>query len=426
VIGNPPYVRQEQFSDLKPYLKQRFSVYYGTADLYSYFIELGMHLLRNGGHFQYIVANKWMRANYGEPLRTWMKESVNIDAIYDFGDLPVFEEATTYPCLLQLSKRKPTDSFMAAEVESLEFDELEGYLKEIRFRSDQSKLRDDGWALIDKKAQHLLEKLKKTGTPLGEYVGGKIYRGVLTGYNKAFVIDEETKDWLIEQDPKSAEIIKPYLAGRDIKRYQLPEPQNYLILIPKGHTNENRGKKDAWSWFSETYPAIAEHLSQYENKAKKRYDQGEYWWELRACDYYDEFEKPKIIYPNICKKPEFTFDDKERYTNQKCFIISIDDRVLLAVLNSSVMEFFFETVLPKLRGDYFEPSYVYMKDFPVPKIGKNEREKLEELVNEILTSNQKEGDEYVSSIQEAIDQIVYELYGLSEEEIGVVKNHLKV
>jgi adenine-specific DNA-methyltransferase len=253
------------------------------------------------------------------------------------------------------------------------------------------------------------------------------------------VIDKETKERLIAEDSRSAEVIKPFLAGREIKRYQTPTPEKYLILFPKGFTIKSNLPKDdpnyisqmnepprygymnydpAWQWLQSNYPAIANHLKSYENAAKKRTDQGDFWWELRACDYYGEFEKEKIIYPNICKGPEFTFDSSSTYANQKCFIISKYDKGLLGILNSQVSYFLFDQILPKLRGGFFEPSYLYFKDFPILK---DETGRIDLLVEEIL--NLKNHDPYAETkeLENKIDQLVYELYGLSREEIGIVE-----
>lgn len=355
-------------------------------------------------------------ANYGKPLRTWMQQR-QITAITDFGDLPVFEEATTYPCLLEIKKADNPTVFKALEVESLPVEDFDVLEEERGFKVDAKKLSLEGWSLVPLKTQQLLEKLKEVGTPLGEYVGEKIYYGIKTGLNKAFVIDGETKDRLIEEDPSSSDLIKPFLAGREIKRYQVPKADNYLILVKNGQTNQMRGKKDPWEWFSENYPAVANYLSQFEEKAKARYDQGEFWWELRACSYYDEFEKPKIIYPNICKRPEYTFDDEFKFTNQKCFIISLEDKFLLAYMNSTLMHFLYEQVLPKLRGDFYEPSYVYLKDFSVPK----KSDKLAALADQILKTKKENPEADTSKLEAEIDRLVYELYGLSKEEIGVVE-----
>lgn len=274
VIGNPPYVRQEGLGDLKEYFQRKYTVYHGMADLYAYFIEKGVSLLNNKGIFGYIVANKWMRANYGEPLRKWLKRQC-IAQIVDFGDLPVFQQATTYPCILVIGKDKPPSAFIAAQVKTLEFESLEGYVKENRHSVKLSILDDKGWSLADERSTALLNKLKKTGIPLKEYVKGKIYRGVLTGLNEAFVIDEETRNMLVSEDPKSKEITKPFLIGRDVKRYQPPTGKQFLIFIPKGWTSANFGNvSDVWNCFQKKYPAVARHLLPFADNAKKRYDKG--------------------------------------------------------------------------------------------------------------------------------------------------------
>ncbi len=436
VIGNPPYVRQEGLGDLKEYFQRKYTVYHGMADLYAYFIEKGVSLLRDKGIFGYIVANKWMRANYGEPLRKWLKRQC-IAQIVDFGDLPVFQQATTYPCILVIGKDKPPSAFVAAQAKTLEFESLEGYVKENRHSVKLSILDDTGWSLADERSAALLNKLKKTGVSLKEYVKGKIYRGVLTGLNEAFVIDEETRNMLVSEDPKSKEIIKPFLIGRDIKRYQPPTGNQFLIFIPKGWTSANFGNvSDVWNCFQKKYPAVARHLLPFADNAKKRFDKGDYWWELRACEYYAEFEKPKIVYPNICKKSEFVFDEEGFYTNQKCFIISLPDKYLLGLLNSTVNNFLFRSILPKLRGGFYEPSYVFFKDFPIRLIDfsnatdKARYDQMVALVNQMLDLHKQLAlaktdhdktviQRQIDATDRQIDQVVYELYGLTEEEIKI-------
>lgn len=366
VIGNPPYIRQESLGDDKPYYQSIYEVFTGTADIYSYFIEKGVTLLAPGGQFSYIVANKWLRAKYGFKLRQWLKTRC-IEEITDFGDLPVFTGATTYPLILRVSNNQPHNLPRVTTVDTLDFSSLQKYVDEHGEIADQTCFEEDGWSLAGKQTQDLLAKLRQNSIPLGEYVHGKVFYGIKTGLNKAFVIDQATKDRLIAEDPRSAELIKPFAQGRDIKRYAPIPVKQYLILIPKGWTNQHR-KGNAWNWFSSQYPAIASHLKQFEREATERGDKGDYWWELRACDYYDEFEKPKIVYPNILKQPEFTFDQTGIYTNQKCFIIPSDDLYLLGILNSSVSMFLFTQMFPKLRGDFYEPSWVFFQNFPIPVV----------------------------------------------------------
>jgi len=341
IVGNPPYVRQETLGEeFKTYAKEKFATYAGTADLYTYFIERAMSLLKPGGLFGFIVANKWMRANYGEPLRHWLKQQC-IEEIIDFGDLPVFQQATTYPCILILRKDAPRQTFSVVKVETLEFDNLANYARERQSQMTQTALDDKGWSLAEGQAQGLLEKIRKAGVPLGEYVEEKIFFGVKTGLNDAFVIDAKTRAKLIAEDRKSKDLIKPFVMGRDVKRYE-PLPHNrHLILVPKGWTREQMGKsRDAWGWFKKNYPAIAKHLVSFADDAEKRQDKGEYWWELRACAYYAEFEKPKIVLPDIAIRANFTLDDDGKYYCANTgYIIGNADRYLLGVLNSSLITF---------------------------------------------------------------------------------------
>jgi hypothetical protein len=229
---------------------------------------------------------------------------------------------------MQISNGEPLSTFEVTQVETLEFPDLEAYVKEHKYAVNQDELDDGGWSLVDEQTAALLKKIRQVGIPLGDYLQGNIYRGIVTGLNEAFVIDSSTRDKLIAEDPKSAELIKPFLAGKDIKRYQ--QFKEKLMPKPKDGSGEKwQGRKP-----------------------------GSYkWYEIQdSIDYYLEFEKPKIIYPNICKRPEFAFDESKKYTNQKCFIIPLTDRYLLGILNSSVNFFLFRTILPKLRGDFYEPS----------------------------------------------------------------------
>jgi hypothetical protein len=439
VIGNPPYVRQELLSESKSYFQDHYQVYHGVADLYVYFLEKGVSLLSEKGLFGMIVANKWLRANYAKPLRQWLTQRRLIELI-DFGDLPVFYPATTYPCILTIQKSEPAPTVTVTKVSTLAFEELSEYVKPLRYEIATQSLKEEGWSLANPQTQVLLEKLRWVGMPLGEYVNEQIYRGILTGLNEAFVIDAKTREKLIAKDAKSAKLIKPLVLGRDVKRYQPLDCTQYLILIPKGWTQlTSGGQKNAWKWLQRHYPAIATHFKPFVEPAQQRCDQGEYWWELRACDYYQEFEKPKIIYPNICHQPEFTLDDAGWYTNQKCFIISVPDKYLLGILNSSLTYWWFRLRLPKLRGDFYEPSYVYFKEFPVRLPDFNnptdrvKHDRIVHLVTQMLDLNKRLATSaldphgktvlkrQIEAVDEEIDRVVYGVYNLTEEEIKIVE-----
>jgi type II restriction/modification system DNA methylase subunit YeeA len=432
VVGNPPYIRQEELGELKKHLEKSFEVYAGTADILVYFIELGVKILKAGGEFSFITANKFMRAGFGAPLREYLAK-LHIHDITDFGDLPVFDEVTTYPCILALSKNEAGKDFYAANIETLEFDDFSEYLKKKRFRKKQANLKAEGWSLSSDKADALLDKIKATGVPLGEYVNGQIYYGIKTGLNEAFVIDAAIRDALIKADKKSAEIIKPFLAGRDVKRYGSLDADKFLILLPKGITDLNRRNLEPFNWLEKTYPAVAKHLKPFESDAKKRYDKGDYWWELRACDYYAEFEKPKIICPAIVQKGSYLFDNAAFYSNDKTTIIASEDLYLLANLNSKVADFVLHSIASTKQGGFYEYKPMYISMVPIfQNPPKETRKQIISLVESMLALNKKRAketdtakreaiDEKISETDREIDALVYELYGLDEKEIRMVE-----
>ena len=432
VIGNPPYVRQELLTDFKEYFQRKYKVYHGAADLYSYFFERGVALLSEGGLFGIIVANKWMRANYGEPLRKWLKEQ-DIKQIIDFGDLPVFESATTYPCIFISSRSKnPAPSVEMVNVKTLKFEPtLQSYVDEHKQTLSKDLLDDSGWNLASEAEHRLLKKLQNKGVPLGEYVKGKIYRGVLTGLNEAFVIDEETKKRLIKEDKKSAAIIKPFLAGRDIKRYQQPVSDKYLIFTRRGIDIDK-------------YPAIREYLNQFKTqlqpkpkdfkgKTWKGRKPGSYkWFEMQdAVDYYEEFEKPKIIIPAIVKSASYTFDETGFYSNDKTSIISLNDKFLLGILNSTACDYFIKSIAATKHNGYFEYKPMYVEQLPIPTASSTQKKEIEKLVGQILNLNTQKSqanvpgvieqiDNQIAHADEKINKLVYQLYELTEDEIKVI------
>ena len=314
VIGNPPYVRQEQIKELKPALKEEYECYTGVADLYVYFFEKGYRLLKSGGALTYISSNKYFRSGYGEKLRQYLGEQATVQHLIDFGDASVFE-AIAYPSIIQVSKAKPANH----QTRVLNWDkeqplsEFVNVFKTQSFHIDQKELTSDGWRLESPEVLRLLDKLRNAGTPLGEYVNGRFYYGIKTGLNEAFVVDRATRDRFIAEHSSSAEVLKPLIRGRDVKRWSVNFAEQYLIKIEssenKQHPWSNKSDKEAEDIFAKTYPAIHARFELFRERLVKRCDQGKYFWELRSCAYYNEFETSKIIYPNICKRNEFTFDE---------------------------------------------------------------------------------------------------------------------
>jgi hypothetical protein len=425
IIGNPPYIRQEEISWMKPWLQKQYATYSGTSDLYVFFVEKGMQLLKPGGHFCYILPNKWMKGGYGKPLRLWAAQWHTVQMV-DFGDLPVFEEATTYPSIWLMQHTKAIQTgFTAAIADTLDYpDGMESYLQSRWLQVGADSLTADSWNLIDSRKQRLLEKINGAGQPLGEYVRGKIYYGIKTGFNEAFVIDTPTKQRLVAEDPRSAEVLKPFLAGRDIKRYQQPVSDKWLILFPNGFTRERFGKlseTEAYATMQEAYPAVMAFMEPFEEKAKARYDQGQFWWEQRPCEYLNEFGRNKIIIPAIVQGASYALDTFGNFSNDKTSIIPGTDLYLLGLLNSRVVDYYLMAIASTKQNGYYEYKPVYVSQLPIASAEGDVKFEIERLVSQILEikSNDKSAD--TSGLEQQIDALVYEAYGLEEEEVRMME-----
>ncbi|MXX50558.1 MAG: restriction endonuclease subunit R, partial [Chloroflexi bacterium] len=330
-------------------------------------------------------------------------------------------------------------TFAAAQVDTLEFSNLRDYVSSRRYAVDRSLLDDGGWSLARREVQELLRKLSDTGVPLLEYVDKGIHFGIKTGLNEAFVIDEATRDNLIAEHTGSAQVIKPFLAGRDIKRYADALVSRWVICIPSGWTNANMGSsKDPWRFIQESFPAVINYLKPYKAKAEKRWDKGDFWWELRPCAYYGEFEQPKIMLPDISLRGNFILDESgEYYCVNTAYIIGNADKYLLGILNSKLITFVYSHISSTYRGGYLRFIYQYLAKLPIRTIDfdnsadaalHDEMVALVETMLELhkqLPSLSGEARRVVELRIEAtdreIDALVYTLYGLGEDEVGIVE-----
>ncbi len=376
VVGNPPYVRQEGLGEDKKAFQTTFQVFNSIADLYTYFIERGHVLLGAKGRFGMITANKFMRANYGAALRSFLTNKVKLEKLIDFGELRVFGDAATDPIIL-LSVKTP-DKKIEIEyllLKDLNFDNLSRLVKELAIKMPESAFSDSNWSLAATSSQSVLDKLKTNSVTLGQYVDGTIRRGILTGYNEAFFIDRITRDKLVSEDPQSAEVIKPLIVGDDVRRYYLDAKQQYLIFTRRGINISN-------------YKTIEKYLAQYRNLLEPKPQiwnsktQGEWqgrkpgpykWYEIQDnVAYYPEFEKPKIIYPVIAMINRFMLDSEGYYSNDKTFIIPKDDKYLIAVLNSSLIWAYLKTICSVFgdadNGGRLELRSVYLETIPIHRI----------------------------------------------------------
>lgn len=254
------------------------------------------------------------------------------------------------------------------------------------------------WRLTDAESAARLGRMQRAGIPLGEYVQGKIYRGVLTGFNQAFVIDGAKRAALIARDARSAEIIKPLAVGKDIRKWCVDFKDRWLIVTPIGIDIQR-------------YSAVFRHLKEWQPQLEKRYDKGRFWWELRACDYYDAFGRVKIVVPDIAKELRFAFDTTGAYTNDTTFIITSDDLYLLGVLNSSAVGSFFLEISAQVRGGYQRFKPLYFKQIPIPRPKPADLNGITELVQQCLDAGGK--GPQVAEWEAEIDERVAVLYGLN-------------
>jgi len=432
VIGNPPYVRQEQIKQYKPLFQKQYVCYTGTADLYVYFFELGIRLLREQGVLTYICSNKYFRAAYGEKLRAFLSNQTTLRQLIDFGDAPVFT-AIAYPSIIVTSKIPARTNHV--RILNWEMGPPIAEFAEIFQQNStaiaQEKLDDKGWQLEAPEVLRLLEKLRKIGKPLGEYVNGRFYRGITTGFNEAFVIDRTTRDRLIAEHPSSAELLKPYLRGRDVKRWRVESQNLWLLFIPwhfplhlestiKGVSIEAERE------FQKQYPAIYRHLSRFKEELSNRnkdetgirYE----WYALQrfGAEYWQEFGKSKIVIPAITDTVAYAPDFEGYYSNDKTSICVTEEvNYLLGLLNSKVLWWFIQQTAASRQGGFYEFKPMYVSKLPIP-IGINRRP-IETLVERILTAKRADSTADVSALEAEIDQLVYQLYGLTEDEIAIVE-----
>jgi len=371
VVGNPPYVRQEWLSDYKPYLQSAYKAFHGMADLYVYFYELGLRVLKPGGLLSFIVTNKWMKSGYGEPLRRLFSEDAWIESVVDFGHAKqIFEDADVFPSIIVA--RKPTQAAKPKTArlctiprEQLRIDDLSRQIETEGIELPLDQLGGNTWQLEPGEVTTLMAKILSRGVPLREFTGAERFRGVTTGLNTAFLIDSTTKKCLCQLDPKSNEIIKPYLRGQDVARW-IPEFHDEWMLFIRRGINIDQ------------YPAVKSHLEQFRSQLEpkpKDWSGGEWrgrkpgnykWYELQdPIEFYAEFEKPKIYYQEIQFHPCFAFDDKGLFGNNKTSFIISDDLYLLAVLNSPLMWWFSWRYFPHMKDEALGPNGYLVAAMPI-------------------------------------------------------------
>lgn len=436
IIGNPPYIRQEELKELKPHLAKNYKVYKGTSDIYTYFYELGFNVLKDNGVLSYITSNKYTRAGYGEALREFLLKNVKFLEYTDLNGIKVFDSATVDTSILCFEKSKSKDNkfkYLALSNEILKTCTYDIGLYKDFAEFSQNSLSKESFTFSDENTSALKAKIERIGTPLKEWHGLNIYRGILTGYNEAFIITTEKRNEILAnckdeaEKERTAKLIRKMLRGRDIKRYSYEWAGLWVINTHNGYKNQNGEKVEAIN--IKHYPSLKKHFDEFYPQLEKRADKGLTPYNLRNCAYIEEFEKEKIVYSEIVRKPQFYLDvNLNFYAEATSFILTGENlKYLIAFLNNDFVAFIFKTFYA--GGNLGENGFRYKKAFleklPIPKINSKNQKLANELVNlvdEILKAKEQDKNANTQELENKINSLVYKLYNLTEEEIKIIEN----
>lgn len=379
VIGNPPYVRQEMIDNLtkEKYISLYKNVATSTADLYVYFYELSIKLLRKNGLLGFITPNKWMERKYGLNLRKYLK-SFNIHQLINFGELNIFDDASTEPAIIILENKASNDDISYIMIKSMKEAQSSDYKTQL-YKKDE--LSDDIWRFTNPLTTSILNKFKNVNTTLQEYTDGGVYYGIKTGLNEAFIIDKTKYLEIVTQDKASEKLLKKMVEGDDFGKWHLNHSGRYMVATDYDLEIEN------------DYKGIYNHLEQYRNKLIKRQDKGKNYWNLRACDYYDKLEQPKLIYYHTALNHGFYFDTEGYYISANCYFIANADKYLQCVLNSKLFHFVKKYLFPSFgdseKGGRVRLDANKMNTLPIQKIEESEKDFYIQKADEMFLLNKQ-------------------------------------
>lgn len=432
IIGNPPYIRQEELKELKPHLAKNYKVYKGTSDIYTYFYELGFNVLKDNGVLSYITSNKYTRAGYGEALREFLLKNVKFLEYTDLNGIKVFDSATVDTSILCFEKSKSKDNkfkYLALSNEILKTCTYDIGLYKDFAEFSQNSLSKESFTFSDENTSALKAKIERIGTPLKEWHGLNIYRGILTGYNEAFIITTEKRNEILAnckdeaEKERTAKLIRKMLRGRDIKRYSYEWAGLWVI-----------GTFPSLKIDIEQYPALKQYLSQFLPRIEQSGEKGcrkktsNKWFETQDnIAYYEEFEKEKIVWNRISSDLCFSYDNQKNFILDSMFSITfysnINLKYLIANLNSSISKFWIKNNAATL-GDGIYGAKIYIEKLPIPKINsKNEKiaDELINLVDEILKAKEQDKNANTQELENKINSLVYKLYNLTDDEIKIIE-----
>ncbi|MBP7612330.1 MAG: Eco57I restriction-modification methylase domain-containing protein [Paludibacter sp.] len=401
LIGNPPYVRQELFKEYKYYLQSSYkSIYDGRADLYTYFIKKGFDILCNNGVLTLITSNKFIVRGYGEKIRKVLAREKTIKTIVNFGELPVFK-ASVDSLIIVAKNRKPTPESCLIYAQATEEEHITDIYKFLALNHVSKKLLslDESWVFKDKKSMRILDRLNNFKQKLGDLF--EIFGGIKTGCDKAFIIDSSVRLNLLESDPNSEKLIKPWYRGRDIHKWSA-SPELFIIYIPQNEIN------------IDDYPAIKNHLSGYQEELEKRAT-NQKWFELQQPQrrFTKLFESEKIIYSEIALEMRALLDKGKAYGTMKMFFIPYNS-IVLAILNSSLFDWYarmnFSSLGDPWNGGRLEFKTLYMSKVPIPNINKKESVCFEIIIKYVTLLKKIERDLELKFYEHLLDGLIYELY----------------
>jgi len=433
VIGNPPYIQlqRKQGKLAQRYEDQNFTVYTRMGDIYTLFYERGLQLLKENGYLCFITSNKWMRSGYGERLREFFLRQ-NPLILIDLGP-NVFESATVDTNILLTQKSKNKNQLKGISLQSEIGSQDLFNLVKTQAVSLQN-MNKKAWSIGNNAEQKLKEKIESIGKPLKDWDNVSIYYGIKTGLNEAFIIDSKRREEILsnckdEKERKRTEaIIKPILRGRDIKRYYYEWADLWVIVIPAGWTNENRMQEKPEIFIEKSFPTLMQYLKPFESKASQRDDKGDYWWELRHCAYYSEFEKEKVVWQELTQGAQFAYDiNGEFFVSNTGYILTGKSlKYMLGYLNSTLNEFIFKKwycTRLGLRGIRWLNQHVL--EIPIPLITYDNEpivKQIEKLVDKIIDIKNKNHEYDTTGLEKEIDKLIYKLYDLTEKEIALIED----
>ncbi|EOH7606597.1 class I SAM-dependent DNA methyltransferase, partial [Campylobacter jejuni] len=432
IIGNPPYIRQEELKELKPHLAKNYKVYKGTSDIYTYFYELGFNVLKDNGVLSYITSNKYTRAGYGEALREFLLKNVKFLEYTDLNGIKVFDSATVDTSILCFEKSKSKDNkfkYLALSNEILKTCAYNIGLYKDFAEFSQNSLSKESFTFSDENTSALKAKIERIGTPLKEWYGLNIYRGILTGYNEAFIITTEKRNEILAnckdeaEKERTAKLIRKMLRGRDIKRYSYEWAGLWVI-----------GTFPSLKIDIEQYPALKQYLSQFLPRIEQSGEKGcrkktsNKWFETQDnIAYYEEFEKEKIVYPETTQGAYFVYDNKGIFLEKTAFFIVCENlKYLLGLLSSNLITYYYKNFSQgcKLGTKGYQYNKHALENLPIPKINSKNQNIVDELINlvdEILKAKEQDKNANTQELENKINSLVYKLYNLTEEEIKIIE-----